>query len=452
MADWLKPKTKRKGTAPNDFNKIRERRHMIGGERRGLRAGIVWPGYVDVLSALLMVVIFVILIFTIAQFLLTQILSDQEGELAALHRQVSDLAEMLGLQKEQGAALTRKVAELSGVIDTLTTEKSNLTGQVAELSAQSEQDQAQIQKQLLMMASLQEDIDQLRQVRAQLEHKVAVLVVSLADKETEAGDLRDRTKSLEARVADERERTVLAQKELDQRDVRIQALSALVGEQKEALAHERKLTADARAELALLNQQITNMRLQLEEISRALQTAETANATKEVKIEELGKKLNIALARQVNKLEQYRSEFFGRLKEVLGDNPQVRIEGDRFVLQAELLFESGSAEIGVAGRQHLEKLASTLKTLSKRIPKEINWILRVDGHTDRVPIHNEKFASNWELSTARAVSVVRFLADQGIPQNRMAAAGFGEFHPIDPSNTPESYQKNRRIEIKLTSR
>jgi chemotaxis protein MotB len=281
---------------------------------------------------------------------------------------------------------------------------------------------------------------------------VAALVASLTDKETEAGELRDRTKSLEARLADEKERTLLAQKELDRRDVRIQALSALVGEQKQALELERRLTVDARAELALLNQQITNMRLQLEEISRALQVADAANATKEAKIEELGKKLNIALARQVSKLEQYRSEFFGRLREVLGNNPLVRIEGDRFVLQAELLFESGSAEIGVAGGKQLEGLASTLKTLSKKIPKEIGWILRVDGHTDRVPIHNEKFASNWELSTARAVSVVRFLAEEGIPQARMAAAGFGEFHPIDPSTTPEAYQKNRRIEIKLTSR
>lgn len=425
---------------------------MLGEERRGLKSGIVWPGYVDALSALLMVVIFVILIFTIAQFLLSQILSDQEGELAALHRQVSELADLLGLEKAQGETLVQRVTELSVAIDTLTTEKNALTAQVGALISQSEQDQDEIRKQVLMMASLQEDIDQLRQVRADFEQKVAALVASLTDKETEAGELRDRTKALEARLADEKERTLLAQKELDQRDVRIQALSALVGEQKQALEKERKLTADARAELALLNQQIRNMRLQLEEISRALQVADAANATKEAKIEELGKKLNIALARQVSKLEQYRSEFFGRLREVLGNNPQVRIEGDRFVLQAELLFESGSAEIGVVGRKHLEDLASTLKTLSKKIPKEISWILRVDGHTDRVPIHNEKFPSNWELSTARAVSVVRFLSDQGIPQNRMAATGFGEFHPIDPSNTPEAYQKNRRIEIKLTSR
>jgi chemotaxis protein MotB len=448
----LKPKTKKEGTAPNEKNRVCERRHMIGAERGGLRAGIVWPGYVDALSAILMVVIFVILIFTIAQFLLSQILSEQEGELADLHRRVSELVESLGLEKEQGEALTRKVAKLSGVIDTLTIEKGELTEQVAHLSGQSEQDQAQIRRQLLMMASLQEDINQLHQVRAELEQKVASLVASLNDKEAETGVLRDRTKSLEARLSDEKERTLLAQKDVEQREIRIQALSALVGEQKHALEQQRRLTADAKAEVALLNQQINGMRSQLEEISRALQVADAANATKDVKIKELGKKLNIALARQVNKLEQYRSEFFGRLREVLGNNPQVRIEGDRFVLQAELLFESGSAEIGVAGKARLAELASTLKTLSKKIPKEINWILRVDGHTDRIPIHNAKYDSNWELSTARAVSVVRFLADQGIPQNRMAAAGFGEFHPIDPANTPEAYQKNRRIEIKLTSR
>jgi chemotaxis protein MotB len=199
---------------------------------------MVWPGYVDALSALLMVVIFVILIFTIAQFLLSQILSDQEGELAALHRQVSELAELLGLVKAQGETLVQRVAELSVAIDTLTTEKNALTAQVGALTSQTEQDQDQIRKQLMMMASLQEDIDQLRQVRADLELKVAALVTSLTDKEMEAGELRDRTKSLEARLADEKERTLLAQRELDQKDVRIQALYALVGEQKQALEHE----------------------------------------------------------------------------------------------------------------------------------------------------------------------------------------------------------------------
>ena len=158
------------------------------------------------------------------------------------------------------------------------------------------------------------------------------------------------------------------------------------------------------------------------------------------------------MARRISDLEAYRSEFFGRLRRVLGDNPLIRIEGDRFVFQAELLFSTGSAELGPAGIRHLTQLAATLNELLIKIPPEIDWILRIDGHTDRVPVTSGRFPSNWELSTARAVSVVRFLSSQGIPETQMAAAGFSKFHPLDPADTPAAYRKNRRIEIKLTAR
>jgi chemotaxis protein MotB len=169
-------------------------------------------------------------------------------------------------------------------------------------------------------------------------------------------------------------------------------------------------------------------------------------------LEELGKRLNIVLAQQVNELQKYRSEFYGRLNAILGDSPYVKVEGDRFVLQAELLFESGSAELGTEGREQLIQVGNILLDLSQKIPSTINWILRIDGHTDRVPIKTKQFNSNWELSTARAVSVVRFLSDYGFPEDRMAAAGFSQFHPIYPAQTPEAYRMNRRIEMKLTSR
>ena len=258
--------------------------------------------------------------------------------------------------------------------------------------------------------------------------------------------------SLEARLADEKERTVLAQEIIDQREIRIQALAALVGEQEEALKDERQLSQSARAEVVLLHQQITNLKKQLEEISQALKVAESEKSVQAAELEKLGKRLNIILAKRVNLLEQYRSEFFGRLREILGDSPYVRVEGDRFVLQAELLFESGSADLGEEGKQHLIQIAVILQQLSKRFPDDLNWILRIDGHTDRVPIHTQLFPSNWELSTARAVSVVRFLANNGIPEDRMAATGFSKFHPIDPAETLEAYRKNRRIEMKLTAR
>jgi chemotaxis protein MotB len=229
-------------------------------------------------------------------------------------------------------------------------------------------------------------------------------------------------------------------------------LTALIGEQDEALKEERQLSKNARAELALLNQQITNLKRQLEEISLALKAAESEKSIQAAELEELGKRLNIILAQRVNLLEKYRSEFFGRLREILGDSPYVRVEGDRFVLQAELLFDSGSSEIGSEGERHLIQIADVLGQLSKKFPKDLNWILRIDGHTDRVPIHTPLYPSNWELSTARAVSVLRFLATNGIPEDRMAATGFSKYHPIDPADTLEAYQKNRRIEMKLTAR
>ncbi len=265
-------------------------------------------------------------------------------------------------------------------------------------------------------------------------------------------NFRDRTKALEARLANQEEKTFLAQKDIEQREIRIQALSALIGEQQEALEDQLKLSADSRAEMALLNQKITLLQSQLEEINEALVHSETMKQSQAKQIEDLGERLNIELARRVSNLEQYRSDFFGRLRQILGDNPFVKIEGDRFVFQAEFLFPSASADLGEAGKDQLRQITSILKELNTTIPKDINWIIRIDGHTDRQPIRSPYFASNWELSTGRAVSVVRFFAEQGIPENRMAATGFSKFHPIDPADTPEAYRKNRRIEIKLTSR
>lgn len=425
---------------------------MISTTRRNSNAVSVWPGYVDVLSALLMVVIFVLLIFTVAQFMLSEILTGQESELSVLHRRVSELAEMLGLEREKSRSLGEEVSRLSAVIVGLAEDNEILGSQVNALTTSAEADQEALKQQMMTIASLQEDINALRIVKDELEKRVGTLAAALDSRDAEIGALRDRSKALATKLSSEAERTRLAQQTIEEKDVRIQALVAVVGEQKEALRQEQQLSADARSELVLLNRQITNLRNQLEAINRALKLAEAEKQDQEEKIEALGRRLNIALAREVGELQRYRSEFFGRLQAILGDNPQVRIEGDRFVLQAELLFDSGSARLGEEGRRHLTQLAATLRELSQTIPAEIQWVLRIDGHTDRIPIRTASFASNWDLSTARAVSVVRFLADQGIPEERMAATGFSRFHPIDPADSQEAYRKNRRIEIKLTSR
>ena len=412
----------------------------------------IWPGYVDVLSALIMIIIFVLLIFTLSQFILSNILTDQNSELQDLHSQIAEITELLGLEQQKNEEMNTQIAALSTEIDTLITENTNLEGDIDYLNEKRVEDFQEIEFQLKTIASLQQDINALRDLRQQLEKEISSTVAALEREQQVTATLRDRSKTLEAQLASEQEKTILAQKDIDQRDIRIEALSALIGEQQQALDHQRSLTADARAEVALLTQKINQLREQLREIADALRLSEIDRQQQKEEIGDLGRRLNIELARRVNDLEQYRSEFFGRLREILSDNPLIRVEGDRFLLQAELLFPSGNADLSEPGKQELEALADVLKDIIPAIPDDLQWILRIDGHTDRVPINSSRYSSNWELSTARAVSVVRYLASRGIPEERMAAAGFSKFHPIDPAETSEAYRINRRIEIKLTSR
>jgi chemotaxis protein MotB len=425
---------------------------MAGTARRARRPIDVWPGYVDVLAALLILVIFVLLLFSFAQFLLSQLLDAQETELDVMYQRVVELTDLLGLEQERATGLGQDVARLTVRVDDLTEDKASLTTQVEELGRLNQSGQDEIGRQLILIASLQEDIDSLRTLRSQLEAQVGRLAAELDANVTELGAERDRSKALVASLAQEAERTLLMQRELTQREIRIQALSALVEQRDQAIAEERRLSADAQAEIALLNTKLDSLQGQLEEIGQALAAAEGRNAEQAAQIEDLGQRLNVALAREVNRLNQYRSDFFGRLREVLGANSSVRIVGDRFVLPSELLFDSGSATLAEPGRRELAKLATTVRNLAARIPNDIDWILRIDGHTDQVPINTANFADNWELSTARAVSVVHFLINQGIAPQRLSATGFGEFHPIDPAQTPEAYRLNRRIELKLTAR
>jgi chemotaxis protein MotB len=204
--------------------------------------------------------------------------------------------------------------------------------------------------------------------------------------------------------------------------------------------------------VALLNQQIAALRDQLQRISAALDLSEQKGKDQEVQIADLGKRLNAALASKVQELASYRSEFFGRLREILGNRPDIRIVGDRFVFQSEVLFQPGSADLGLDARHELDLLAGALRDIGNKIPAEIPWVLRVDGHTDKRPISTAQFPSNWELSTARATAVVKYLIEQGIPAERLAAAGFGEYQPIDAGSSDDAYRKNRRIEFKLTER
>jgi chemotaxis protein MotB len=220
----------------------------------------------------------------------------------------------------------------------------------------------------------------------------------------------------------------------------------------QALDAERQISARAAAQVDVLNQQINALRRQLAAIEQALNASELRDKDSQARIADLGSRLNVALAQKVQELARYRSDFFGRLREILGNRPGIRTVGDRFVFESEVLFDTGRAEINPQGRGELDKLASALADLDREIPPEIPWVMRVDGHTDKRPITGGLYKSNWDLSASRAIAVVQYLVSKGVSPQRLAAAGFGEFQPIDTSDTEDALRRNRRIELKLTDR
>src|ERR1700692_1968885 len=219
-----------------------------------------------------------------------------------------------------------------------------------------------------------------------------------------------------------------------------------------ALDSEKSVSARALAQIEVLNQQISALRRQLAALEEALDASEKRDKESQSKIADLGQRLNVALAQRVQELSRYRSEFFGRLRATLGKRPDIRIVGDRFVFQSEVFSDTGQALMVPEGRPELDKLATALIELDKQIPAEIAWVLRVDGHTDVRPINSPTFKSNWELSSARAISVVQYLVSLGVPPQRRRGAGFAESQPLDTAATEEAYKRNRRIELKLTER
>jgi chemotaxis protein MotB len=218
------------------------------------------------------------------------------------------------------------------------------------------------------------------------------------------------------------------------------------------LDNKDELSNNQQTMIMRLSNQIASLQNQLRQITAALRLQKEMTVDKEDELDSVSRRLNTLLAERINQLEQYQSEFFARLRDILAANENIRIVGDRFLLPSELLFASGSALLGAEGKRELDKLAEVLLDVVETIPADLEWILRIDGHTDRIPINTPQFPSNWELSTARAVAVVRYLADQNVPQKRMVAAGFGEFFPVAEGTTANALQENRRIEIKLTDR
>ena len=443
---------------------------MPGAASRRYSSASYWPGFVDALAALLVVVVFLIMVFALAQVFLSDALSGRDTVLQQLTREIDELAQMLDLERDANAELRISVAQLSSQLQTSVSERDALVAklsdveeelaaerrgradEIADLNRIIAADKESIELQLRDLERLNRDIAALRTVRNELEDQVASMAASLQENEQQLGEVRDLAKELEAKLADERERTVLAQKEVENRDIRLAELLARAETAEESFSEERTLSQEAQRQVSLLGQQLSELRKQLTALNEALEASEAKNEAQNTQIVNLGQRLNAALATRVQELARYRSEFFGRLRKVLGDRSDIRIVGDRFVFQSEVLFASGAAQLNPAGSAQLEQLASTLRQISSEIPVDLDWVLRVDGHTDVRPIATVQFPSNWELSSARAISVVQFLIAQGIPPDRLVAAGFGQYQPLDPGNDEIAFRRNRRIEFKLTQR
>jgi len=323
-----------------------------------------WPGFVDAMATLLLVIIFLLSIFMLAQFYLSQAITGRDAVLQSLRAQISQLTELLALEEGRSADMETTLASLSASLAEAEDEKTRLSGLLAQAQTGGAEAQA---------------------LRSQL-------------------------------------------------------------------TEQERLTAQAQAQVELFNQQIAALRQQLASLEEALEASEAKDKESQAQIADLGRRLNTALAQRVQELARARSEFFGRLRTALGERDDIQIVGDRFVFQAEVFFASGSAALNPDGEAELDTIATAISEIADDVPGDINWVLRIDGHSDAQPIATAEFPSNWHLSADRAIAVVRYLIARGVPPNRLLAAGFGEFQPLAAGDSAADLRRNRRIEFKLTER
>ena len=452
--------------------------------RRRRGAFDIWPGFVDALTSLIMVMIFVLLIFAIGQFVLSDTLGSKNRALDALNARVAELAKTLSLTEEQRRTLDARAKELAASLGTASSERDAASSEAARLGADvaalaelNRQLEAEVASMAAQLDSSKQDLVKQTEMTSAESAKVELLNRQLAALNEQLGRIQAALDSAnrnidakDAKIADlGRELNVALANRVGELE---RYRSEFFGKLRQALGERSdvKVVGDrfvvptdilfesgsaelgAAAQVELLNRQLAALNEQLAKIQGALDIANKDIVAKDAKIADLGKELNIALANRVGELERYRSEFFGKLRAALGGRTDLRIVGDRFVLPTDILFESGSAELGADAQERLVALATSVSEVAAEIPSSIDWVLRIDGHTDRRPIHTAQFPSNWELSTARAVALVKYLVVQGIPAHRLSANGFGEFQPLDRADTPDAWSRNRRIEIQLTNR
>jgi chemotaxis protein MotB len=422
----------------------------LGGARRP--DSYTWPGFVDALATLLMVIIFVLLVFVLIQVNLAYRVAGQDATMNDMRAQIVDLGELLTLERKANDDLSAELARISDSLADATRERDALEAQLADTSTTLSIRESEIER---LTALQQETQTALEAAQLTLEQRVAALESTEAALNDSQRRIEELEMTLEERVAAlETSRAALADSEAERTaaQTELAALSARNAASLQRVDELEERNAASQAEIVRMTNAITALRLRIEQLTTLLADKEAQAARDKIAIASLGKSLNNALASRVQELQRFRSEFFGRLRDVLRGRDDVRIVGDRFVFQSEVLFGQGQADIAAEGETQLAQLAVALAQIAAEIPEDIDWVLQVEGHTDDIPVRAGRFADNWDLSTERALSVVRFLADQGLPPNRLAAAGYGEFQPLDPADSDEARRRNRRIEMKLTQR
>lgn len=450
--------------------------------RRQSNNHMIWPGFVDAVTTLLMVMIFILTIFTVMQSVLRQEITTKSNELSELNSQIAGLADALGLERRRAAELLEdshrqadQIAHLSSqlgvsearIVDFekqlagLLAERDAARAEVADLSQQNQSQAQQIDEQQRLHTADQSALAQMRDKLKSADDELTAMTLALEAQRKRA----EETLTLLAGAEAARDRAVSTG---DQKATALDNARKILSEKEEELVDQGR-------KLALLNQQIAALRSQLSSLQGLLDASAAKDGEARVQIDALGSKLNAALAQLAAEqkrraeaeaaererlaaenldLERYRSEFFGQLSTLLANRPGVRVVGDRFVFSSEVLFATGSADLLPEGRAQIAEVAKTLGEISTEIPPQIDWIIRVDGHTDDQPLSGQgAYRDNWELSQARALSVVRYMQSTlGFPPERMAATGFGEYRPVAPGDSAEARAQNRRIELKLTER
>ena len=416
----------------------------------------IWPGFVDALAALLMVIIFVLMIFIVAQFYLTQLLSGRDDDVAKLQGQILELGELLSIERTTNTKLANNINRLNASLITATSKQETLNSKISELVILNESLGTQVKNLTAGRDALQKSLNLSQSSLAMSQSDLESALMQLKDIESELEAKTLQNEQTTNELDETRKLSLLMKSDLGEAKILLQKIIIKLSKEKLHLVNSKELNKELKIKYATsttqLNAQILSLRREVLTLNNILKKSEMENELKNVKIVDLGRKLNRALASKVQELAKFRSEFFGRLQDVLKNRRDIRTVGDRFVFQSEVLFGSGASDIAAAGKKELAQLARTLNSIAPNIPKKINWILQIEGHTDHIPISNRRFQNNWELSAARAISVVEFLIGQGVPADRLSAAGYGEFQPLDKRRDEIGNRRNRRIEMKLTQR